>query len=47
MKVSKASKIWLDYHRTNSKKKYASILFGGDEKILPSIWRSAAQRINS
>ncbi len=34
MKVSKASKIWLDYHLTNSKKKYTSVLFGGNEKIL-------------
>jgi integrase len=25
MKVSKASKIWLDYHQINSKKKYASM----------------------
>jgi hypothetical protein len=24
MKVSKASKIWLDYHQINSKKKYTS-----------------------
>ena len=34
MKVSNASKIWLDYHRTNSKKKYTSILFGGNGEFL-------------
>jgi hypothetical protein len=34
MKVSKASKIWLDYHQTNSKKKYTSILFGGNGQTL-------------
>jgi hypothetical protein len=33
MKVSKALKIWFDYHRTNSKKKYVPLLFGGNEKI--------------
>jgi hypothetical protein len=34
MKVSKASKIWLDYHLINSKKKYTSMLFGGNGQIL-------------
>ncbi len=26
MKVSKAARIWIDYHRAHSKKKYGSIL---------------------
>jgi len=34
MKVSKASKIWLNYHHINSKKKYTSMLFGGNGQIL-------------
>ena len=34
MKVAKASKIWLDYHQINSKKKYLPLLFDGDGQIL-------------
>jgi len=34
MKVSKASTIWLNYHQINSKKKYTSMLFGGNGQIL-------------
>jgi len=34
MKVAKASKIWLDYHQINSKKKYPPPLFNGDVQIL-------------
>ena len=28
MKLSKAAKIWIDYHKTHSKKKYGAILQG-------------------
>jgi hypothetical protein len=28
MKLSKAAKIWIDYHKTHSKKKYGAILPG-------------------
>jgi hypothetical protein len=41
MKVSKASKIWLDYHHTNSKKntyRSYSVVMG---KILRGLWRSS------
>jgi hypothetical protein len=38
MKVSKGSKIWLDYHQINSKKKYISMLFGGNGQILRGVW---------
>jgi hypothetical protein len=41
MKVSKASKIWLDYHQINSKKKYISMLFGGNGQILCGVWKSS------
>jgi len=34
MKVSKASKIWLNYHHINSKKKYTSMLLVGNGQIL-------------
>jgi hypothetical protein len=47
MKVSKALKIWLDYHLVNSKKKYTSFLFCGNGQILQGVWRPAAQRIKS
>jgi hypothetical protein len=34
MIVSKAVKIWLDYHRIHSKKKHSSVLFHGNLEIL-------------
>ncbi len=37
MKLSKAAKIWIDYHKTHSKKKYGA--------ILPCHHRAVYQRI--
>ena len=37
MKLSKAAKIWIDYHKTHSKKKY--------DAILPGHHRAVYQRI--
>ncbi len=37
MKLSKAAKIWIDYHKTHSKKKYGA--------ILPDNHRAVYQRI--
>ncbi len=34
MKTSKAGKIWLDYHRTNSQKKYGKVLLRDPFQIL-------------
>jgi hypothetical protein len=41
MNVSKASKIWLDYHQINSKKKHISKLFGDNGQILRGVCRSS------
>ncbi len=34
MKTSKAGKIWLDYHSSNSQKKYGAVIQGDFFKIL-------------
>jgi hypothetical protein len=28
MKVTKAAEIWINYHKTHSKKKYSTVIFG-------------------
>ena len=35
MKLSKAAKIWIDYHKTHSKKKYGAILPGHHRTVYP------------
>jgi hypothetical protein len=37
MKLSKAAKIWIDYHKTHSKKKYGTILPGHHRTVYPGI----------
>jgi hypothetical protein len=34
MKIKQAAKLWLDYHRSNSQKKYGYSLPGGIDQIL-------------
>ena len=34
MKINQAEKLWLDYHRSNSQKKYGRSLSGGTDQIL-------------
>jgi len=40
MKVSKAAKIWIDYHNAHSKKKYRQVLPIRHWSILSGFWRS-------
>jgi len=37
MKLSKAAKIWIDYHKTHSKKKYGAILPGNHRAVYQRI----------
>jgi hypothetical protein len=37
MKIKQAAKLWLDYHKSNSQKKYGGSLSGGIDQILPGI----------
>jgi hypothetical protein len=37
MKLSKAAKIWIDYHKTHSKKKYGAILPGHHRTVYQRI----------
>jgi hypothetical protein len=37
MKLSKAAKIWIDYHKTHSKKKYDASLPGRHRTVCPGI----------
>lgn len=38
MKVTKAAKIWIDYHKAHSKKKYRAIVSGHQRTVLPGVW---------
>jgi len=38
MKLSKAAKIWIDYHKTHSKKKYGPILPGHHRAVYQRVW---------
>ena len=38
MKIKQAAKLCLDYHRSNSQKKYGYGLPGSPYQILPGIW---------
>ena len=37
MKVTKAARKWIDYHKTHFKKKYRTVLLVGYRPILPGV----------
>jgi hypothetical protein len=45
MKISQAAKIWIDYHVTNSKKKYRPCLRVDYQQILRRFWRRTVNRV--
>jgi len=38
MELSKVAKIWIDYHKTHSQKKYGQILSGNHRTVYQRIW---------
>ena len=39
MKVAYAAKIWMDYHRSQSKKKHLAMLRDGNHAVQPGTWK--------
>ncbi len=37
MELSKAAKIWIDYHKTNSKKKHDAVLPSNHRTVYPGV----------